>query len=278
MEKNGKIMFSMIFTLTIILAIFFSTIVIKAEGNTKKTSEEFISYDKKNSWTIMIYLDGDNDLSKYAIQKIDEIREINLKEGINVIVLLDEKGDNNTHSYKFGENEKEEIQINNICSSWKNEVNMGDPSILLSFVSYCMGNYPAQNYLLEMWGHGYGQKGMCNDETSYDRLTIQEMTSALTKVKEEKDGEIDILALTACNMGDTKCIQELGNTSDYIIASKYEMPASGLPYKMIFDYLLENTSVPPRNFCGNIVETYNNYYHFSNKYTLSTWDTGIMHN
>jgi len=279
MGKNGKITTGIIITSIIILAILFSTIEITtAEGNTKKTSEEVISYDEKNSWTIMIYLDGDNDLYKYATQKIDEVRDIDLKKGINIIVLLDENGENNTYCYTFGENGESVIQINSICSYWKNEVNMGDPSTLLSFVSYSMINYPAKNYLLEMWGHGYGQKGMCNDETSYDRLTIQEIASALTKVKEEVNDEIDVLVLTACYMGDAKCIQKLGNASEYIIASTDEMPASGLPYTMIFDYLVKNMSVTPKDFCGEIIEAYNSYYHFSNKYMLSMWGAGIIQN
>jgi len=279
MIRNRNTTANIIIPSIIILVILFSTIIITtAEGNTKKTSGELILNDKKNSWTIMIYLDGDNDLCKYAMQKMDEIKEINLKNGINVIVLLDEKGENNTHCYIFGENKEGEVQINNICNSWKNEVNMGNPSTLLSFVSYSMINYPAKNYLLEMWGHGYGQKGMCNDETSYDRLTIPEIASALTKAKEERNSEIDILVLTACYMGDTKCIQELGNTSKYIIGSTDEMPASGLPYTVIFDYLIEKPYVSPKNFCDEIVEAYNSHYHFSNKYMLSMWDAGVIQN
>jgi len=275
MGKKVKLLINIILISAIISAALFTAIAIPAESNTKYTNKISIPCKKESIWTIMIYLDGDNELSKYAVQKISEIREVNLKNDVNIVILLDERGENNTHCYIFGEKE-ENIQINKICNSWKNEVNMGDPLTLLNFVSYAMKNYPAQKYVLELWGHGYGQKGMCNDETSCDRLTLQEITFALTKAKDESNSAIDILVLTACYMGDAKCVQKLRNASKYIIASADEMPASGLPYTMIFNYLTEKPSISPKDFCSEIIEIYHNHYHLITKSLLSVWDTGYI--
>ncbi len=263
MRINKKQAIDIIITTIIISTALFTAISVTGESNTKNNTTLF-SQQEKDNWTIMIYLDGDNNFCKYAQQELDEIREVQLKGDITIVVLFDERGEDNAHCYLF-RGVTEEIPLNRMHRSWKNEVNMGDQHTLQTFVTYVMGYYPAHHYVLELWGHGYGLKGMCSDETSYDRLSLVEIKSALTKASDT----IDILILTACYMGEMECIDELRDAAEYIIASEDEIPASGLPHTKVFNYLTKNSS--PEEFSSEIIETYHNYYHFTDKSLLSVF-------
>lgn len=268
MKINKKQIIDIIIITIIISTTLFTAISIAAESNTQNTNKISFLEDENDNWTVMIYLDGDNNFCKYAQQELDEIREVQLQNDITIVVLFDERGEDNAHCYLFGE-ETEEISLNRMHRSWKNEVNMGDQHTLQNFVTYVMRYYPAHHYLLELWGHGYGLKGMCSDETSCDRLSVQEMVSALKKVSEENNDIIDILVLSGCYMGETECIQKLKNTAHYIIASDDEIPASGLPHTKVFNYLIESSS--PDEFSNVIIEAYHNHYHFTDKSLLSVF-------
>ncbi len=269
MEKNQKITINTFTILLIISAIFFSAVAITAESNTKNNSTLF-SQQEKDNWTIVIYLDGDNNFCKYATQELDEIREVKLQNDITIVVLFDEREEDNAHCYLFGE-VTEEIHLNEIHRSWDDEVNMGDQRTLQNFVTYAMRNHPAKHYLLELWGHGYGLKGMCSDETSRDRLTLNEISAALAKASKENNDIIDILVLTGCYMGKTECMQKLKSTATHIIASPDEIPATGLPHTKTFNYLIENPTITQNEFCDKIIETYHNHYHFTERSLLSAW-------
>jgi hypothetical protein len=264
MEINKKQIIDIIIATSIISTTLFSAIAIIAESNTQHMNKISFLRSEKESWTVIVYLDGDNSLCKYAQQELDEIKEVQLKDNITIVVLFDERGEDNTHCYLFGE-ETEEIPLSKLCTSWKYEINMGDQFTLENFVMYAMGNYPAHHYLVELWGHGYGQEGMCSDETSCDRLSMQEMVSALTKASEENDDIIDILVLTSCYMGEIECIQKLKGTANHIIASDEEVPASGLPHTKIFNSLIENPQSLPEEVNDNIIETYHKHYDFTSE-------------
>lgn len=264
MEINKKQILDIIIATSIILTVLFSAIAIIAESNTQNMNEISFLRREKESWTVIVYLDGDNSLCKYAHQELDEIKEVQLKDNITIIVLFDERGENNTHCYLFGDN-TEEIPLSKLCNSWKYEINMGDQFTLENFVMYAMKNYPAHHYLLELWGHGYGPEGMCSDETSCDRLNLNEITNALTKTAKNYDKAIDILLLTACYMGEKECIQNLKNTANHIIASDEEIPASGLPHTKTFNYLTENHHSLPDEVSNDIIKTYHKHYNFNSE-------------
>ncbi|MCM8814927.1 MAG: clostripain-related cysteine peptidase, partial [Candidatus Omnitrophica bacterium] len=122
-------------------------------------------------WTIMIYLDGDNDLEKYAINDFLEVASIGSTQEINFIVQLDRipgydtRYGNWTNTQRFRITQNMEPTISNAISDWGDgfggrEVNMGDPLVLRSFILWAKQNYPAQYYALILWDHGDGWRSM----------------------------------------------------------------------------------------------------------------------
>ena len=122
-------------------------------------------------WTIMIYLDGDNNLERYAIDDFFELSSVGSTSQVNLLVQFDRgpgydtRYGNWTNTQRFKITQNMEPTISNAVSDWGDgiggrEVNMGDPHVLHSFVKWAKDNYPAEHYALILWDHGDGWRSM----------------------------------------------------------------------------------------------------------------------
>ena len=167
-----------------------------------------------NTWTVMLYLDGDTNLCGVypgLIQRLE--RELGPKIGPNgfahVLVLLDRvpsfcTGDGSTTRYH--------VQVDGNYTDGVNrwpmgELNMGDPQTLVEFVTWAMRNYPADRYYLALDDHGAGVAGLAWDDSNLDqekktdKLTNLELYSALKRITNNGAQKLDLLAYEACLMG-----------------------------------------------------------------------------
>ncbi|HQL65798.1 MAG TPA: hypothetical protein PLS78_08070, partial [bacterium] len=89
-------------------------------------------------WTIMIYLDGDNNLERYAIDDFFELSSVGSTSQVNLLAQFDRgpgydtRYGNWTNTQRFKITQNMEPTISNAVSDWSDgiggrEVNMGDP-------------------------------------------------------------------------------------------------------------------------------------------------------
>ncbi len=187
-------------------------------------------------WTIMVWLDGDNNLEPAALNDFNEMefglynairRNSSVENNISVIVQIDrtsgylsggydgEDDWENTRRYKIKpDSVTGDARIRSELLDDMAEVNMGDADNLKDFISYCKTNYPSDNYALILWNHGGGVKGserfnfidydyltlpkaICWDDTDgSDALYIGEIKDILTDTE-----NVDFLGFDACLMG-----------------------------------------------------------------------------
>jgi len=127
-------------------------------------------------WTVMVYLDGDNNLESFAVNDFLEMSQVGSTSAINIVVQLDRisghdsRYDNWTETHRFYVTQGMVPSRANAISNWGDgkggrEVNMGDPQTLVDFVTWSMSRYPARRYALILWDHGSGWKEMENTLT-----------------------------------------------------------------------------------------------------------------
>jgi hypothetical protein len=100
-------------------------------------------------WTFMVYMAGDNNLSDAGDQDLKEMREVGSTGDVNIIVQFDNAGNRGTQRFRVlreGNDLLESIQ----------ETDSGDPNVLLDFVKWAKGKFPADRYALVLWNHGGG--------------------------------------------------------------------------------------------------------------------------
>ncbi|MEA2053937.1 MAG: clostripain-related cysteine peptidase, partial [Candidatus Thermoplasmatota archaeon] len=231
-------------------------------------------------WTVMIYLDGDNNMDSYAQMELSEITSVETNENVTVLVLYDGRGDHNSHLYVSENKSFNEMPLSEINPDWSygNEVNMGDCAPLREFIGYSMKNYPAGNYMLELWNHGNGWMGICRDENPADRLTMGEIKNAISGSCEEYGEIIDVLVYTACGMGEIECAYGLTDYVSYFVASEESVFATGLPHADILESIAGNTSMGAHELSEEIVNEYALYYQYAQSATISAWNMNFIEN
>ncbi len=113
------------------------------------------------AWTVMVYIDGDNNLEDYVVKDIEtELSALGSNASVNVVAIADRgpgydtsRGDWQTTKVYYC-TQGMLADAASAVADW-GERNMGDPQTLMDFVAWAKTNYPATNYLLAFWDHGY---------------------------------------------------------------------------------------------------------------------------
>ncbi len=246
----------------------------------------------QDQWTILIYLDGDNNLEYAAINDINEMEQVSLPDNINVIVQLDRIGDyddsngdwTDTRRYEITHDTDQYIIGSTLVDGTLGELNMGDPQTLTDFLNWGIATYPAENYMLVLWDHGGGwrkkvsdmsgiqlsqkydvkdmttpftDRGIIWDDTDDDYLEMREVKSALSAA----DNTVDILGFDACLMGLVEVAYEVKSIVDsFVVFSQDLEPGDGWDYTSFLTSLSSNPAAKPSELAGYIVDSYQAFY------------------
>src|SRR4030042_534989 len=157
------------------------------------------------------------------------------------------------------------------------ELNMGDPETLSDFITWGVGNYPAEDYMLVLWDHGGGWDGaVCWDETDmWDALTMDEVETALSDAQAYTGQMIDVLGYDACLMAMAEVVYETKEYVDYVVASEEMVPWDGWPYDAIMADLVSDPIMSPAELSSSIVARYMEYYGTYGMETISAVDVAV---
>jgi len=205
------------------------------------------------SWTFMVYLDADNNLDEYAPYSLGMMEEVGSTSSVNVVVLWDGFY-TPAYMYKVIKDGLEEVKGFALNGE---EVNMGDPATLKTFVDFTVSKFKAEHYVLVLWNHGDDVSGVAWDEHPDDHLTHPEVATALSR------HHIDILAFDACLMAMIEVAYEYdqyGLSSDYLVGSENYVPNYGYPYNTILQDLNLNPGMSEFDVSAMIVHDYAEFY------------------
>lgn len=211
---------------------------------------------EKATWTIMIYLDADNNLDPYGVLNLQQIQKgFDQSANVNVVVLLDRLYDA-AYFYDIKNN------TNNRCLG---EIDMGSWETLKDFVVNVTRDYPSEYYMLIIWDHGLGWPGVCWDDTNStptyrSHMSPYNISRALSDACQEGGKRVNIVGFDACLMGMIEVCYELKDVTDIVIGSEMLIPGYGWPYKELMQYISENPDVDPHVLSEFIVNEYVAYY------------------
>jgi hypothetical protein len=218
----------------------------------------------EKQWTVLIFWDADNSL-EFTTGFCMDIWESALtsNEDVNIVAYVDILSAPGTTVYSvYG-------GVSHVVATWP-ELNSSDPAVLERFVTFGMAKYPAEKTMLVMADHGYGWRGVCQDETNGDVLMpIEGIRTALQDVKISTGKGVDLLAFDACNMASIEVAYELRGVVPYMVGSETVVPFDGLPYDMMITELVNNPTISVADLSKAIVDDYVLYY-------SSQWDYSHM--
>ena len=233
-------------------------------------------------WTVMVYLDGDNDLEAAALEDFNEMELAQNHPDVKILVLMDRSegysssdGDwKGTRLYHV-HHDSDPHTITSptlVDTTWlglqgtdADELNMGLGDTLKRFVTFCKEKYPSQYTALILWDHGSGwapasvdavksnTKFIAIDNGSAgDALSLKEISAALA------GQPVDVLGFDACLMAQIEVAWELRDAARYMVASEGLEPASGWDYTALFNRFtgVASGNRTPFAFARYAVDTY----------------------
>ena len=229
------------------------------------------------TWTVMVYMAADALPELPWENDINEMESVDHGEGLDIIALVDPYGPSNTMLLDVKEDPNwldpaivsEEIPF-------VTEADMSSAGMLTLFIETSAARHPADRYVLVLWGHGAGWRGVCLD--GYDLLTLPELGSALESATDTLGRSLDMVIIDSCAEGTLECAYEIREHADYLAASEMNVQADGLPYDSVFEALAADLHQSPADFGEAVIDAYIDWAYYGSYYsaTMALYDLSAM--
>ncbi len=226
-------------------------------------------------WALLVYMEAENDLSPYALLDLYEM-EAGYQSGdrragstlkTDVVVEADTAGNTGIRRYHMFQSKKvyndditkEEIlrwtpahvesPVITLINEAQEKRTHTTAARLTRFLDWGMREYPAEHYMVVIWGHGQGWTaspddrstglrhqgfgGLLFDHATGGYLDIPTLSGVLASVGNDtlEGQKIDIYAADACLMQMAEVATEIADYADYIVGSTQIQNFLGLPYR-----------------------------------------------
>ena len=250
----------------------------------------------KKSWTVMVYMAGDNNLDPEGVLDLKEMKKVGSTDEINIIAQFDRATGHVARRYYL---RKGGIVTGDAVASL-GAVNTGDPKSLFDFIKWGIATYPADHYLLVLWNHGQGwddtdvyaderyrpvrrmvsgparhalfhtpvrrtlerakeenvYRSILLDDNAKDFLDNQEMKKVLADAARLLGRKLDILGMDACLMSMAEVGYQIRGSVGFTVGSEQTEPGAGWPYTTILSALAKKPAMPPHELSTLIVAKY----------------------
>ncbi|OPX67211.1 MAG: Clostripain family protein [Methanomassiliicoccales archaeon PtaB.Bin215] len=204
-------------------------------------------------WTVMVYMDGDNNLESQALADYLEMSAVGSSPDVNIVVQFDRfdgyafnglgweyasyiddtSYDNWTGAMRFRVGQGD-TPVSGNAIDLMGEVDMGSDETLSDFIIWGLGSFPAHHNMLVLWDHGGGWHGVCVDDCTYPStmLTPQDIRFAMETVDTAYPGfTFDVIGFDACIMSGLETYYELSSYTSYFVGSQINEPGMGWNYE-----------------------------------------------
>ena len=190
--------------------------------NSKSEEKEKNKVEKTR--TILVYMSPSNLESEHGVASND-LRAVSVSEfdfDHNELVVM--AGGSNSWSNGFSK----EAKIYHFTREGKYDVvdqcyghqNMGDASTLSYFLDYGKEHYQSDEYIVYLYGHGYGIDGLLPDEVYDDGLSLKELNTGFTNSKLGYPNKTDLIISNSCLIGTIETLENLSYHGKYAITSE----------------------------------------------------------
>ena len=225
---------------------------------------------KAKEWTIMVFVNGKNNLEEYALKDMNEMEMIGSSDQVNIVTEIGRISGNSNADGDWKTSRrflvKKDNNTNKITSPVVQElgkVDMGDYRHLVDFATWAKTNYPAKKYMLVVWNHGagwikslsLGEKGISYDDETGHHITTPQLGMALKAI-----GKVDIYGSDACLMQMPEVDYEIKDYVDYIVGSEETEPGDGYTYNMLLGPLVSKPTMGAEELGKLAVNAYVDHY------------------
>ena len=205
-------------------------------------SQAFAAAAPKKEWTLLVFLNGNNNLDSFGYGDINEMEREGSDENINVVVQWASMKKPRVDRLLVQKDSKP-TQITSPIVQSLGAVDMGDYKQLVEFVRWGIENYPAEKYFLDVWNHGGGwhknQLGLRSnlfiqdiswDDKTGNSISTEELGVALNDAAALMGHKVDIYGSDACLMSMAEVAGEMSEAVSIFVGSQEVEPGDGWEY------------------------------------------------
>ncbi|PLX20008.1 MAG: hypothetical protein C0601_00345 [Candidatus Muiribacterium halophilum] len=233
------------------------------------------SFAASKDWTIMVFLNADNNLERFGIADFNEMETVGSTNDVNIIVQLDRASGYDTSNGDWTGTKRYYVEKDNTSAIASKvvmdmgEVDMGDYKEAINFFKWGATNYPAERYMFVYWNHGAGWvksntdevvKGISYDDQSGNHIDSIGMKKAADAMAAAIGRKVDITAFDACLMGMVEIQAQLEDSVDVLIASEETEPGDGWPYTPVCSAFVSNPGASTAVLAREVVNAYMDSY------------------
>lgn len=206
----------------------------------------------EKEWTIMVFMNGKNDLSGYVGPELNEMETVGSSDKVNVVAQAAVLG-NTVKRYIITRDGNPSAVTS--PSEDLGTMDMGDHRQLAAFGAWAKRNYPAKKYMLIVWNHGTGWESIGKPKTiSYDDETDNYISTPELARTLKQIGGVDVYASDACLMQQVEVGFELKDYAQYIVGSQETMIAMIFDYAALLGALAATPAMAPGDLAAAVVE------------------------
>ena len=229
------------FLLLKLLLIFEVSITFISCTTFEEPKKDFLSVHDEVEWNYLLYMAADNNLERFALRNIAELKSSLSTDRINVIVLFDRSpgydktAGNWTDTRLFRLSGSSSLDDDFIKSL--GELDMTLPETLSMFLAIADEYFPAKRTILNIWSHAKGVYSDCtipfkadvrsliaDYTTSYSaQMSVKDFCDVLEKYVLKKEKKIEILQFDCCLMQMLEVLYELKDSVSYVAGSQTEL-------------------------------------------------------
>jgi len=227
-----------------------------------KAGQQVQSMDAtQKEWTILVFVNADNDLDEYGWGDLAEARKIGSSNVVNIVFQIDRSDGLPCRRFYI---EKGQAQLVENMG----EVDMGDYQVLTDFFDWGVENYPAKKYAMVVWNHDDGWlnnrnmslMGISYDDQSGNHITVRQLAQSLSDMHATLGRKLDLLAFDACLMQMIEVAWPLRDYAEVMMGSQEVIPYDGFDYEKPIQKLLDNPTVDAQGLATILSEGYQKSY------------------
>jgi hypothetical protein len=266
--------------------------------------------DGQADWTIVSYIQADNNLAPYAVYNINDMQLAPLSSSVNMLVQWDQPNNNKTWRYRIVKGGRIED------ASLSTEMGLNPVQELIDMAKWAKTKYDAKHFCIVLWNHGSGiidprfrslnkairnalgtndgkqhvpwleipgltlqrdpqERGILFDDSQDTYVNSQGLSTAFSRIKKEvlNGKNVDIVGMDACLMAMLEVGYQIKDSADYLVASEQTEPGEGWAYSGFLKLLCANSTMEAPTLTQAIVAAYANFYkNRARDYTQSAMD------
>ena len=241
--------------------------------------------------TVIVYMAAENNLSSYAQDNIEDMKEgaKSLASNDRLLVFVDRNSKKEKpFIMRLTGNKDQPIDT---LYKYNTDFYSSDAEKMKEVLAWCMKNYPSESYGLVLWGHADGwmihtptlrgtawKNSKRNITRAYgwdtgddiggddEWMEIADMRDALAALPYC----FKFIFADCCAFQSVEVAYELRHVTDYIIASPAEIPGAGTPYETVIPAMYNRTV---GSLCQQLCDLYNEAGGTGNRVAISAVDT-----